>query len=115
MKEMTCIVCPKGCTIHYEIKDGKAINITGNTCKRGYEYCISEVEHPMRTITSTVKINGSHYHRLPVITDKPIPKDKIFDLMNEIYQIEVNAPIQIGQVIKKLDSVDANLIASRSL
>ena len=34
-----------------------------------------------------------------VKTKEPIPKENIFDLMNEIRKINVTAPIEIGDVI----------------
>ena len=42
MKEYTCIVCPRSCRITVEEKDGELV-ITGNTCKRGYEFAKNEI------------------------------------------------------------------------
>mgnify|MGYP006934210431 CR=1 FL=1 len=40
MKELTCIGCPRGCTLKIE-RDGDDWSVTGNTCPRGKEFAIS--------------------------------------------------------------------------
>ena len=57
-KELTCIICPKGCNIKVEVEDGKVISVEGNTCKRGYDYAFSEVTNPVRTLTSTIRLEN---------------------------------------------------------
>ena len=80
MKELICIVCPKGC--HLKIDEN--LNVTGNGCNRGIEYGINELTNPTRMVTSTVVVLGGELSRCSVATSKPIPKNKIFDVMNEI-------------------------------
>ena len=36
MKELVCIVCPKGCRLSVDEENGFAV--TGNSCPRGEEY-----------------------------------------------------------------------------
>ena len=45
MKELTCIGCPRGCTLKIE-RDGDGWSVTGNTCPRGREFAISEMTAP---------------------------------------------------------------------
>ena len=113
--ELTCIVCPRGCTIHYDVEGGEAVNITGNSCPRGKAYCETEVKAPTRMITSTVPIEGGIYGQLPVITSHPIPKEKIFDVMNEIHSIKVTAPVNVGDCLKELTCTEGKILASRSM
>ncbi|MCX7772918.1 MAG: hypothetical protein N2376_07385 [Clostridia bacterium] len=40
-KNLTCIVCPVGCSMEVTLEEGKIVNIEGNTCKRGAEYAAS--------------------------------------------------------------------------
>lgn len=111
-KKFICIVCPRGC--HLEVDEN--LKVTGNTCKRGEAYGIAEVTNPTRTITSTVKINSELLHRLPVMTDNPIPKGKIFDVMKEINKIEVEAPIKVKDVVlENVLGLGVNIIATRSI
>ena len=48
MKEMICIVCPRGCRMKVD-NNG---NVEGNFCKRGEVYARQEAIRPLRMITS---------------------------------------------------------------
>jgi CxxC motif-containing protein len=117
-RELVCIVCPIGC--HLEITETAESEtgyiVTGANCKRGEAYGIKELSNPTRLLTSTAKIKGGSLPRLPVRTDKEIPKDKVFDCMKIINELELEAPVKMGEIIKSniFDS-DVNLIASRSM
>lgn len=112
MMELTCIICPRGCQLQIDC-DG---NVSGNMCKRGVAYAISEVTNPTRTLTTTVKIINSEINRLPVKTSKPIPKSYIFKVMGEINKKEVIAPIKINDIIiKNILVLDVDIVATRSL
>ena len=54
-KEMTCIVCPLGCTLTVEQTEDGAVVVTGNTCPRGAKYAENECINPQRTITTTLR------------------------------------------------------------
>ena len=96
---LTCIGCPLGCQIEV-IKDGDRIeSITGNTCKRGHDYAYTEVLAPVRTVTSTVRVRGGVNPVVAVKTKEPIPKGKIGECMKAIYDITVDAPVAIGDVV----------------
>ena len=45
MKELICIVCPRGCVL----KVDKQGNVTGNLCPRGIKYGIQETTNPCVT------------------------------------------------------------------
>lgn len=112
MKELICIVCPRGC--HLTIDDQN--NVTGNFCLRGKEYAINEMTCPKRMVTSTVKINSSSLKRLPVITSKEIKKELIFDVMKEINKVVINAPVKMHQiVIKNVLNSGVDIIATREV
>ena len=82
-KEMTCVACPLGCQITVEIENDEVISVTGNTCKRGDAYARTEITNPVRSIHSTVKVNGGEHPVVPCKTSGPIPKGAIFDVMKE--------------------------------
>ena len=94
---LTCICCPRGCSLTVD----ENFNVTGNSCPRGAIYGKSEVTNPTRIVTSTVVIISKIEKRLPVKTITPIAKGKIFDCMKEINKIVVHAPVHIGDVIIK--------------
>jgi CxxC motif-containing protein len=115
MKEsLICIVCPMGC--HLEIDVADHYRVTGNQCKRGIEYGKKELTNPTRTITSTIKISDGIHHRLPVKTDREVPKELIFDIMAVLDQVTVKSPVQMGQIIiENVCNSGANIVASRSM
>jgi len=114
-KEMICIVCPRGCKLTVN-KENEDFIVSGNFCKRGITYGINEMINPVRQVTSTVKIEGAVSSRLPVITDKEIAKEAIFEVMKEINKVSIKAPIKYGDVIiSHVLNTDVNIIASRSM
>jgi len=113
MAKIICTLCPKGC--HLAV-DEQSFAVTGNDCKRGIDFGVSELQNPVRVITSTVKINGAIHRRLPVRTTAAIPKRLIHDTMRLLDSVELTAPVKIGQVV--VDDVCGTgvaFIASRSM
>lgn len=112
--ELTCIVCPMGCSLRVEQEeDGRILSVTGNTCPRGAEYAKNEVLHPVRTLTTTVRVKNSG-KMLPVKTDRPIPKDKLFEAMARVNTLCAVAPVRIGDVLLA-DLFGARLVATANL
>ena len=114
MKELICIVCPRGC--HLQVDEERDYAVTGNACPRGAEYGVRELRHPVRTLTSTVVLQGGAHRRLPVRTNGPIPKQTIPAAMDAINQIQVEAPVHAGQVLcQDLAGTGVELIATRTM
>lgn len=113
--ELICISCPMGC--HLEaIRTEQGYIVSGNKCKRGEVYAISELTAPTRVLTSTVKTNSNFLSQLPVRTDKPMPKEMMFKAMEALDNIFVEVPIRIGdKIINNLLGTEVNIIASRSI
>ena len=112
MKELTCIVCPRGCRL--KVEDN--MEVTGNTCPRGKIYAINELTHPTRTITSSVRVSNRPYTLVSVKTDKPVPKDKMFEVMKEIDKISVEAPTRIGQIVlANVLGTDSNVVITKDI
>jgi CxxC motif-containing protein len=90
--------------------------VEGNTCKRGGKYGIQEITAPKRMVTSTIKIEGSVLNMLPVKTSDSIPKEMIFDLMDVLNKLRVNAPIKMGDImIEDVLGTGVNIVATRSI
>ncbi|MCR5452497.1 MAG: DUF1667 domain-containing protein [Lachnospiraceae bacterium] len=98
-RNLTCIGCPMGCQLTVTLEDGKVMEVTGNTCKRGETYAIDEVTNPTRIVTSTVKVSGGNEAMVSVKTGSVIPKNKIFECASALKGVEVKAPVKIGDVI----------------
>jgi CxxC motif-containing protein len=51
-----------------------------------------------------------------VRTNKPIPKNKIFDTMNLLAKIEVEAPIKIGDpIVQNIFDTGVNVVATKNI
>ncbi|AOR23089.1 DUF1667 domain-containing protein [Clostridium taeniosporum] len=113
IKELICISCPMGCHLKVDVENN---TVTGNTCKRGAEYGINEVTHPVRVITSTVKIKGGQHSVIPVKTNGAIPKDLNFKCMEVLAGVELQAPVKIGDVVvKDVLGTGIDIIATRNM
>ena len=98
VRELTCIICPKGCALKAELdENGKVLGVTGNTCKRGAEYAEAECTNPMRTVTSTMRCSDGSV--IPIKTKTPIPKADVYDCMKLINKGVVTLPVHIGDVV----------------
>ena len=117
-KELVCIVCPRGCRLTLipdEVQQG-VYKVIGSGCNRGIDYGVKELVNPTRVITSTVKIKGSIMRRLPVRTKGDIPKSKVFECMKLLNDIEVYAPIKVGDIIvENILDTGLDLIATKSM
>ena len=102
-KEIICTVCPRGCHVMVEGEGEKILSVEGHSCKRGLEYASAEFAHPVRILTTTVKIAGVAGDLLPVRSNQPLPKEKLFDCMDAIRQAQVKLPV------KRYDVVIANI------
>jgi len=115
IRELTCIVCPKGCQMTVELDDNKKVlSVKGNTCKRGEVYANTECTAPMRTITSTVAVIGGGV--VPVKTDKTVPKEMMFDCMKVINEARVAPDAKLGTVVvENILGTGANVITTRNV
>jgi CxxC motif-containing protein len=115
VKNITCIICPKGCDISVEMVD-EVYKISGNKCARGKEYALNEMTRPMRSICSTVKTIYKEFPRLPVRTDKEIDVINIFPVMKEINKVEINHPVHAGEiVVSNILNTGVNIIATSDM
>lgn len=114
MKELICIVCPKGC--HLRVEEGNDYAVTGNSCPRGAEYGRAELTNPTRVVTSTVRCTGGSYPRCPVKTAAAVPKGMIFQVMAALDRVELTAPVSVGQVvIENVCGTGVNVVSTRTM
>ena len=108
-KSLICIVCPRGCRLSVDEK----LQVTGNACPRGAAYAVGEMTHPVRMVTSTVRLAESRSARVPVKTSRPVPKEKIADVMAEIRKLTVRAPVRCGDLlIEHAAGLDVDVVAT---
>ena len=115
-RNLTCIVCPRGCSLTATLEDGLVTTVVGNLCPRGKRYAEEEIIAPKRMLTTTVKVKDGSLALVPVVSGQSLPKDKIMACAEFLRNIEVNAPINEGQVIcKNILNLGVDIIASRSM
>lgn len=110
---LTCIICPRGCTLTAEIADGN-VSVTGHTCPKGAEYAVNEVLHPMRTVTATIRVRNRKDTMVSVKTASPVPKERIMAVMAALRRQTVHAPIAIGQILLQ-DIEGSAIIATKGI
>lgn len=114
MKELVCIVCPRGCRLKVDEENGYAVS--GNSCPRGEVYGKQEVTGPVRTVTSTVRISGGLNPMCPVKTNRPVPKSKMLDVMREIAKVRISSPVKCGDIIiNDVCSTGSDVVATKDM
>ena len=114
MKELICIVCPKGCRLKVDEQNGYAV--TGNGCERGAAYGYKELTNPTRVLTTTVRITNAAHRRLPVKTDRDIPQGLLAQCVKELSQVTMVSPVRRGDVVyRDILGTGANVVAARDL
>lgn len=112
-RELTCIICPRGCRITVEEK-GEALEASGNSCPKGAEYAIRECTAPVRTVTAVARVSNRKNTMVSVKTAEPIAKGQMEALMELLQQQSFEAPISIGDVLLK-DCMGTCILATRNV
>jgi CxxC motif-containing protein len=112
---------------------GKGIlTVSGNRCNRGAVYAQEEIRAPKRTVTATCAIaeeslkagtgegpkRRSEYdpRRVPVKTTSPCPKERIEQLLKDLYHIRISLPVKAGDtIIADWQNTGINVVALRTM
>ena len=100
-RTFTCIVCPNGCEVEAEYEGTQVLSVAGNLCPKGKAYVTQELVDPRRTIATSVPVADGAMPLASVRLTRAIPKDRIFDVMDEINRQALTAPVKIGDVVVK--------------
>lgn len=99
---LTCIRCPRGCRVRVGLgAGGSVLAVTGNACPRGDSYARAEVSAPVRTVTTTVPVEGGSQRRVAVKTAREVPRDAVLDVVRALAGARALAPVEIGDVIAR--------------
>ncbi len=113
-KEFVCIGCPLGCNVTVEAEGREIKSITGNTCPRGADYVTKELTDPRRIVTSLVRVRGGELPVVSVKTASDIPRDRIGDCIKALKEIELQAPVRMGDVVvENVCGSGVNVIATK--
>ena len=108
-RTLTCIICPRGCALTAEISADQLL-VTGHSCPKGEQYAKSEILHPVRTVTATVRVANRKDTMVSVKTAAPVPKERMMDVMTALRKLQVDAPISMGQVL--IEDVEGSAIVA---
>lgn len=117
IREFICVLCPNGCELSVELnEDNTILKLEGATCQRGDEYVQQELFAPQRNIATSVKVMGGNMPLVSVRLSEAIPKEKIFEVMDEIKKVKLEAPVSLGQVvIKNVLGLQRDVIATKQV
>ena len=119
-RKLVCISCPLGCRLTVTWEDEGDITVKGNRCAKGESYAQEEILAPKRVVTATVAVAvlaaAQRPRRLPVKTSAPLLKEHIPALLNQLYTMEVEAPLGCGDILlEDIAGTGVDLVATRSL
>lgn len=99
VRKLICIRCPQGCELTTTLDGNSITHIEGNICRLGEEYARDEILSPKRVVTTSVKVRNGKRPLVSVWTEDAVPKELIFPLLEQLRDIEVDAPVKPGDVI----------------
>jgi CxxC motif-containing protein len=113
---LTCTRCPKGCDLAVTLNvDGTLAEVQGNGCRLGLRYAEEEVAHPTRIVTAVLGIRGS-IEPLSVKTAAPVPREKVFEVLDAAYALDLTVPIDSGTILlKDIAATGTDLVATKTL
>lgn len=112
-KKIICTICPLGCHIVVNGEGEDIFSISGYTCKRGETYGRQEFSHPVRILTSTVRLSGNRQPLLAVRSDKPVPKELLFQCMEELKKVKIQPPVRRYDVVaENICGCGVNIVAT---
>lgn len=94
-----CTGCPLGCRLEVEHQDGEIVEVRGFSCNRGKTFAVQEFTDPRRSVSTTVRVEGGRWARLPVKTAEQVPKDRVQELCDAVHRLVLHAPVKMGDVV----------------
>ena len=92
------------------------IHVTGNKCERGEVYGTEELMAPKRVVTAVVKTKSLFHPYVSVKTHKAILRKYIGSLLNTLYTMEIEIPVNLGDVIiNNFKNTNVDVIATKNI
>ena len=108
--EITCIMCPVGCTLNVKKDASGKIVVSGNGCPRGAVYGEKEATTPERMITTVKKFKSG---TISLKLDKPIDKTLIERCLREIATSPEPKSAKPGDIIiKNVCKTNCNVVVT---
>lgn len=114
-REIICLSCPNGCHLTVTWTNREDLDVDGGKCERGEPYAREEVFEPKRIVTAVVLTTDTETPVLPIKTDKPVPKQLIPPLLEALYKLRVELPVQSGtSLVSDFQGSGINVVFTRS-
>jgi CxxC motif-containing protein len=117
VKHLTCIQCPKGCRLAVALgPDGSVTTVEGNGCDLGPVWAKKEVEDPVRTLTTSVRVLRGKEDLVSVRTSGAIPRRLVAEALSVAKELRIEAPVALGRVVaENLAGTGVSLVATRAV
>ena len=114
-KKYVCIICPNSCEVEASIS-GRDVRVSGNLCRKGEEYVRKEVFSPERGLTTTIPVRNGSLPMVSVKTSRPIPKEMLVKVMEELSHASAEAPVKVGDIlVKDVLGTGVNVVATKNV
>lgn len=96
--ELLCVCCPVDCRLSGVFSPEEKERIAKFTCPTGWSYASYEQRLRAKMVTALIPIKGGTVP-LRVRTSKPVPREKIYELLEELSKVTASVPVYEGQII----------------
>ena len=115
-RQFVCIICPNSCQLKVTYEGKKIFDIQRALCSKGKEFVKNEITNPLRVFVGSVKVNQGDFKLVSVRSAAPIPKKYLQEIGKMTHTLEIDAPVEIGQVVaSNLLNKNIDLIATRKI
>ncbi|MDD2413966.1 MAG: DUF1667 domain-containing protein [Eubacteriaceae bacterium] len=116
VKTERCKMCSKNCSIDVTVRNGQISAVHGKLCDKGKDYVNRELINPRSNIAGVVMVEGGTLPLASVRLTKAIPKDEIYKAKQIMFNVCVNAPVYVGQVVvKNLLGTGSDVVATKNI
>lgn len=98
-KNIICIVCPVSCRVTVRGTPEHIEAVTGCRCRRGEQYARNEFCHPVRVLTTSVRVMYAGIPLVPVRSSIPIARELMLSCVDCLRSLAVLAPIRRGDIL----------------
>lgn len=95
----TCPRCTNACMITYTVEFGKILSIKNAACPKGENFIYEQAETPDSIINTKVYVKNGTTSLAEVQTSKPVPGYLLNEMKNALKKLELEAPLEFGQVL----------------
>jgi CxxC motif-containing protein len=83
------------------VSDKEILTVLGAKCPKGKKFAHQEINNPHRNIATSVLVKGGKLPLASVRLTAPIPRSRIFEMMEVIKKVVCDAPVMSGQILIK--------------